>query len=164
MLKKCIQKRSGVYRLASNAGGDVRQQSSFPHHRAAASRWMSVQVPPHVRAASLPRARFARLTHAHGMRIFKHMLKYQTPLDSTFHALADPTRRALIERLSRGPATVSELAQPLPISLPAVVQHLQVLEASGLVRSTKMGRVRTCQLEPQVLEQAETWIRERRAG
>jgi DNA-binding transcriptional ArsR family regulator len=92
------------------------------------------------------------------------MLKYQAPLDSTFHALADPTRRALVERLSRGPATVSELAQPLPISLPAVVQHLQVLEASGLVRSTKTGRVRTCQLEPQVLEQAERWIRERRAG
>lgn len=79
-----------------------------------------------------------------------------------FHALADPTRRAMVERLSRGPATVSELAQPFSVSLPAVVQHLQVLEASGLVRSMKVGRVRTCQLEPQALKQAELWINERR--
>jgi DNA-binding transcriptional ArsR family regulator len=91
------------------------------------------------------------------------MLKHGTTLDGLFQALADPTRRAMVERLSRGPATVSELAQPLPMSLSAVVQHLEVLEISGLVRSTKQGRVRTCQLEPQALQQAEVWISERRA-
>ena len=68
----------------------------------------------------------------------------------------------MVERLSRGPATVSELAAPLPMSLPAVVQHLQVLEASGLVRSEKVGRVRTCRIEPQALGSAERWINERR--
>jgi DNA-binding transcriptional ArsR family regulator len=84
-------------------------------------------------------------------------------LDGVFHALADPTRRVIVERLSRGPASVSELARPLPMSLPAVVQHLQVLEGSGLVRSEKVGRVRTCHLDLTQLDTAENWIRERRA-
>ncbi len=70
----------------------------------------------------------------------------------------------MLERLSRGPATVSELAAPLPMSLPAVVQHLQVLEASGLIRSEKVGRVRTCRIEPQALSLAERWINERRTS
>jgi DNA-binding transcriptional ArsR family regulator len=83
-------------------------------------------------------------------------------LDAVFHALADPTRRAMLERLSVGSASVSELARPLPISLPAVVQHLAVLEASGLVRSDKVGRVRTCRLEAAALTAAEGWIDERR--
>src|SRR5215213_6057719 len=82
-------------------------------------------------------------------------------LDLVFHALADPGRRRMVERLSRGPASVSELAKPLTMSLPAVVQHLQVLEASGLIRSEKVGRVRTCQIEPQALQLAERWIAER---
>lgn len=90
------------------------------------------------------------------------MLNYPTPLDQVFHALADPARRHMIERLSRGPASVKELAEPLPMSLPAVVQHLQVLETSGLVRSEKTGRVRTCRLETSTLETAEKWINERR--
>ena len=81
-----------------------------------------------------------------------------------FHALADPTRRAMVERLSRGPAAVSELARPLALSLPAVVQHLQVLEASGLVRSEKVGRVRTCRIEPTALDKAEQWIAARRTN
>jgi DNA-binding transcriptional ArsR family regulator len=84
-------------------------------------------------------------------------------LDRTFHALADPTRRAMVQRLARGPASVSELAKPLAISLSAVVQHLAVLEASGVIRSQKMGRVRTCAIEPKMLAQAETWIAQRRA-
>lgn len=84
-------------------------------------------------------------------------------LDRTFHALSDPTRRAMVQRLSRGPASVSELAKPLAISLPAVMQHLQVLEGSGLVRSEKIGRVRTCSVEPKMLTIAEHWIAERRA-
>jgi DNA-binding transcriptional ArsR family regulator len=79
-----------------------------------------------------------------------------------FAALADPSRRAMVDRLSRGPATVSELARPLPMSLPAVVQHLHVLEASGLVRSEKVGRVRTCRIEPTGLQAAEDWVTERR--
>ena len=84
-------------------------------------------------------------------------------LDSTYQALADPTRRAIVERLTRGPASVSELARPLPMSLPAVVQHLAVLQASGLVRSEKVGRIRTCRIEPRALSTAEQWISERRA-
>lgn len=83
-------------------------------------------------------------------------------LDRTFHALSDPTRRAMVQRLSRGPATVSELAKPLSISLPAVMQHLAVLEASGVVSSQKVGRVRTCRMEPRALTTAEQWITERR--
>jgi DNA-binding transcriptional ArsR family regulator len=92
------------------------------------------------------------------------MLNQHVPLDLLFRALADPTRRVMVERLSRGPASVSELAHPLPMSLPAVVQHLQILEASGLVRSEKVGRVRTCRLEPSVLQLAEHWIAERRTS
>ena len=83
-------------------------------------------------------------------------------LDRLFHALADPARRAIVERLSHGPAPVSELARPLPMSLPAAMQHLGVLEAAGLVRSEKVGRVRTCAIEPQALSQAEQWINARR--
>src|SRR5215470_10970339 len=85
-------------------------------------------------------------------------------LDRLFQALADPSRRVIVERLSQGPASVSELARPLAMSLPAVVQHLQVLEASGLVRSEKVGRVRTCRIEPVVLNTAEQWITERRTS
>lgn len=83
-------------------------------------------------------------------------------LDRTFQALSDPTRRAMVQRLARGPASVSELAKPLAISLPAVMQHLAVLEASGLVRSQKVGRVRTCSVESRMLSAAERWIAERR--
>src|SRR5216117_2069954 len=90
------------------------------------------------------------------------MLNQSTALDLMFQAMADPTRRGMIARLSRGPASVSELAEPLEMSLPAVVQHLQVLEASGLVRSEKVGRVRTCRIEPTALRTAEHWIAERR--
>jgi len=83
-------------------------------------------------------------------------------VDLLFQALADPSRRAMVERLTRGPASVSELARPLTMSLPAVVQHLHVLERSGLVRSEKVGRVRTCSVEPAALRAAEGWIAERR--
>ncbi|HEX3400319.1 MAG TPA: metalloregulator ArsR/SmtB family transcription factor [Acetobacteraceae bacterium] len=93
--------------------------------------------------------------------ILRHMLNQSTDLDRLFHALADPARRAIVERLSRGPAPVSELARPLPMSLPAAMQHLGVLEAAGLVRSEKTGRVRTCSIEPQALSQAEQWINAR---
>jgi DNA-binding transcriptional ArsR family regulator len=90
------------------------------------------------------------------------MLNYQCSLDSMFQALADPTRRGMVERLSRGPASVSELARPFDMSLPAIVQHLQVLEASGLVRSEKVGRVRTCRIEPMAMKTVEQWIDEQR--
>jgi DNA-binding transcriptional ArsR family regulator len=92
------------------------------------------------------------------------MLNYSPTLDLAFQALADPARRAMVERLSRGPASVSELAKPLTMSLPAVMQHLQVLEASGLVRSAKVGRVRTCRIEPKALRAAEQWIAARRTA
>jgi DNA-binding transcriptional ArsR family regulator len=88
------------------------------------------------------------------------MLNYQ--LDKTFAALADPARRAIVERLVVGPATVSELARPLPMSLPAAMLHLKVLEDSGLVTSEKVGRVRTCRIDPRMLSQAEQWVAERR--
>jgi DNA-binding transcriptional ArsR family regulator len=83
-------------------------------------------------------------------------------LDSVFRALADPGRRVMLERLSHGPASVSELGRPLAMSLAAVLQHVQVLEACGLVRSQKAGRTRTCTLDPAMLRTAETWIAERR--
>jgi len=84
-------------------------------------------------------------------------------VDVVFHALSDANRRAMIDRLLDGPASVSELARPLSISLPAVVQHLHVLEDSGVVSSHKVGRVRTCEIEPRALSAAERWISERRA-
>ena len=90
------------------------------------------------------------------------MLKDSTRLDNAFQALADPTRRTMLARLARGPASVSELAKPLPISLPAVLQHLQALEGSGLIRTEKKGRVRTCRIEPGVLSAAERWIADQR--
>jgi DNA-binding transcriptional ArsR family regulator len=85
-------------------------------------------------------------------------------LDLMYAALSDGSRRTMVDRLSRGPATVKQLAEPLTMSLPAVLQHLRVLEDSGLVRSEKVGRVRTCRLEPAALQQAEQWIADRRAG
>lgn len=85
------------------------------------------------------------------------------PIDSVFRALSDPTRRSVLERLSRSPATVSELAQPFDMSLPSFVQHLRVLEECGLVRTTKTGRVRTVQLAPARLRMAEDWMAQQRA-
>jgi DNA-binding transcriptional ArsR family regulator len=84
-------------------------------------------------------------------------------LDRVFHALGDPTRRAMLEKLSVRPISVSELAKPLAITLAAVIQHLQVLEESGLVQSEKVGRVRTCRIEPAGLSVVEQWIAERRS-
>jgi DNA-binding transcriptional ArsR family regulator len=95
--------------------------------------------------------------------LLKYMLQYHPPLDRVFHALADPARRAIVERLSRGPASVSDLAEPLPMSLSAVGQHLKVLETSGLVRTEKLGRVRTCRIDPGALSLAEQWINARRS-
>jgi DNA-binding transcriptional ArsR family regulator len=95
--------------------------------------------------------------------ILKHMLNYSAALDLTFQALSDPSRRAMVERLAYGPASVSELAKPLDMTLSAVVQHLSVLEASGLVRSQKSGRTRICSIEPKSLQAAERWIAQRRS-
>lgn len=93
------------------------------------------------------------------------MLKQSAePLDLMFQALADPTRRRMVERLTQGSASVSELAAPFDMSLPAVVQHLQVLEQSGLVKTQKVGRVRTCTIDPGALSFAEKWINDRRIG
>src|SRR5262245_59381837 len=93
----------------------------------------------------------------------KHMLNQQPALDSVFRALSDATRRAIVERLTSGPVSVSSLAEQLDMSLPAVMQHLAVLEDSGLVRSEKIGRTRTCRIEPKTLLLAERWITDRRA-
>jgi DNA-binding transcriptional ArsR family regulator len=111
----------------------------------------------------LLRGRDAAVDNRGADRILKSMLKYESaPIDRMFHALAEPTRRQMVERLSRGPATVSDLAKPFAMSLAAIVQHLAVLEESGIVASEKIGRVRTCRLEPKGLHMAEKWINERR--
>jgi DNA-binding transcriptional ArsR family regulator len=91
------------------------------------------------------------------------MPNYKVELDDVFHALADPTRRAVVERLCRGPASVKELAQPFAMALPSFAQHLDVLERCGLVRSRKSGRVRTCRLAPRPLAAAEHWMERQRA-
>ena len=98
-----------------------------------------------------------------GGQIAKQKRHSSTSLNLVFQALADPSRRIIVERLCRGPASVSELAEPLDISLPAVIQHLQVLESSGLVRSEKTGRVRTCRIQRAALQSAEKWLNARRA-
>ena len=90
------------------------------------------------------------------------MLNYAPDLDRVFQALADPGRRVMVERLSRGPASVSELGRPLDMSLAAVLQHVQVLEACGLIQSSKLGRTRTCSINPGALRSAESWIADRR--
>ena len=86
------------------------------------------------------------------------MANQQTRLNDTFHALDDPTRRAVLAALGSGPSTVSDLAQPFDMALPTFLQHLKVLEECGLVRSKKVGRVRTCQIKPKALSEAEDWL------
>jgi len=90
------------------------------------------------------------------------MTKQMTGIDLMFQALGDPSRRAMIERLALGPASVSELARPLGITLPSVVQHLALLERSGFVASRKRGRVRTCRLQPARLDAARDWLERQR--
>lgn len=92
------------------------------------------------------------------------MVNQLASLDRVFTALGDPTRRGIVARLSHGPASVSELAKPLPMSMPAVLGHLRVLEEGGLIRTTKVGRVRTCHMNPAALTAAEQWITDRRTG
>jgi DNA-binding transcriptional ArsR family regulator len=91
------------------------------------------------------------------------MLNQQASVDSVFRALADPTRRAIVNQLSRRQASVSDIAKPLSMSLAAVVQHIQVLEECGVIRTQKTGRVRTCQVEPRSLAMVEQWLAARRS-
>jgi DNA-binding transcriptional ArsR family regulator len=86
------------------------------------------------------------------------MVNYNRRLDATFQALADPTRRAIVTALSRGPASVTDLARPHRMSLPAVMKHLRVLQRAGLVTQRKRGRTRHCRLSPRPLQRAEAWI------
>jgi DNA-binding transcriptional ArsR family regulator len=86
------------------------------------------------------------------------MAKYSTDLDRAFSALADPTRRAIVSRLCAGPKTITELSEPFEIALPSLLKHVRVLEDSGLVSSEKIGRVRTCKVEPNALHATEAWI------
>ena len=94
--------------------------------------------------------------------MLKYMLNQTIELDRTFQALADKSRRSMVERLTLGPASVSELAEPLTMSLAAVVQHVQVLEACGVVKTEKVGRTRICRIEPAAMSAAERWMAERR--
>jgi DNA-binding transcriptional ArsR family regulator len=91
------------------------------------------------------------------------MLNKSSELDQIFHALSDPTRRAVLDRLTQGPASVSELAAPFETTLAAIVQHVQVLEASGLIATEKVGRTRTCRISADAVARAERWLGERRA-
>jgi DNA-binding transcriptional ArsR family regulator len=91
------------------------------------------------------------------------MLTQKQIIDRVYNALGDHTRRAIVEKLSAGPISVSQLAEPLHITLAAVVQHLQVLEESGLVQTEKVGRIRTCSIDPAGLSAAEQWIADRRS-
>lgn len=95
--------------------------------------------------------------------IVSHMDNYGASLDLIFHALADPTRRAIVQRLGKGPATVTELAQPFAMALPSLMKHVGVLEVAGLLRSEKTGRVRTCVLERRQLAAVDRWLGEQRA-
>ncbi len=94
--------------------------------------------------------------------ILRHMENYQTSLDAAFHALSDPTRRAVIQRLIRNPAPVKALAAPFDMGLPAFLKHLRVLEACGLITTEKTGRIRTCRIQIQQLNKAESWLSEQR--
>jgi len=91
------------------------------------------------------------------------MPNHQTNLDQAFRALADPTRRAVLQQLAAGPASVKDLAAPFDMALPSFLQHLDVLETSGLVTSRKKGRIRMCAMHPVALDPVEDWIRERKA-
>jgi DNA-binding transcriptional ArsR family regulator len=104
------------------------------------------------------------LTIDYRLRTLKYMLDQTIDLDRTFQALADRSRRSMVERLTLGPASVSELARPLSMSLAAVVQHVQVLEACGVVKTEKVGRTRLCRIEPAAMTAAEQWITDRRRG
>lgn len=104
---------------------------------------------------SLP---FGKLFH-----IVRHMVNQPRPLDSVFHALADPTRRAVISRLLKGAAPVKQLSEPFEMGLPAFLKHLSVLEASGLIHTEKQGRVRTCRVDAAALAAAEGWLSQQRA-
>jgi DNA-binding transcriptional ArsR family regulator len=103
------------------------------------------------------------LPHGILLTIVLHMENYTTSLDQAFHALSDPTRRSVIQRLISGPATVKELSEPFSMGLPSFMKHIKVLEKSGLIRSQKTGRTRTCQIEPIQLTAAEKWLSEQRA-
>jgi DNA-binding transcriptional ArsR family regulator len=95
--------------------------------------------------------------------IVSHMAKHDPNLDRLFHALSDATRRSIVERLTAGPASVSDLAAPTGMALPTVMKHISVLEASGLLVTEKSGRVRICRASPAPLAAAQTWIEAQRA-
>ena len=101
------------------------------------------------------------MTNHVGLAILKHMLNQEAQLDRMFHALADASRRNMLKQLGTGPRSVSELARPLSMTLAGVVQHVQILETSGLISSTKVGRTRTCHLNPVALSAVEKWIAQR---
>jgi DNA-binding transcriptional ArsR family regulator len=100
----------------------------------------------------------------HAAYILSHMANQSAQLSEVFHALGDPTRLAIVSSLKRGPESVSTLASPFEMALPSFMKHLAVLERSGVVRSTKAGRVRTCELVPKTLSHAERWMAEQRAA
>lgn len=124
---------------------------------------VSGRLPPvHRHTDSYP-IRKLLLTDARRASIVSFMANYSPHLDNVFGALADPTRRAIIARLSQGEASVGELAQPFDMALPSLMKHIRVLETGGLVESEKHGRVRTCRLMPSAMKGAENWLAEHHA-
>ena len=106
---------------------------------------------------ALPPLRYAELTGSMWLHMVSHMPKYAS-LDRTFHALADPTRRSILQLVSTGPASISELARPFGIALPTVLEHVRILEETRLLTTEKVGRVRECTLGPERLDEARQWI------
>ena len=135
----------------------------LPAHRASAAPFSAMAKGPATPAGmAMSRRTAGSSCGVPSHLIVKCMLNYSDQLDRLYQALADPTRRTMVDRLSRGPASVGELARPLAMSLPAVMQHLQVLEGCGLITSKKVGRVRTCSIDANALRTAEDWVAERR--
>jgi DNA-binding transcriptional ArsR family regulator len=124
---------------------------------------MSERLPPAHRHTDSYPIRKLLLTDARRASIVSYMANHSPHLDNVFSALADPTRRAIIARLSQGEASVGELARPFDMALPSLMKHIRVLETGGLVESEKHGRIRTCRLMPGSMKGAENWLAEQRA-
>src|SRR5579871_6863517 len=153
----CSRLKTTVVPNEARIGACIAEPGSSPPHRSCA---LSMEFRSHT--DSYP-VRKLLLTDARRASIVSSMANHSPHLDNVFSALADPTRRAIIARLSQGEASVGELAQPFDMALPSLMKHIRVLEAGGLVSSEKHGRVRTCRLMPGTIKGAENWLAEQRA-
>jgi DNA-binding transcriptional ArsR family regulator len=160
--RTCRRKSPRTRRDSASASDSASQQSGCGDLRPLAAGPAAARRP----RPAVPESEIVKqiLDYCGSLRTLSNVLNYYGSLDRVFQALADPTRRDIVERLTRGPASVSALAEPLDMSLPAVMQHLQVLESCGLIRSEKAGRVRTCHIETAALRAAESWLARQRTA